>query len=151
LIALASGPNQGLAEALSRKAAALKVELAGSSPAPVERLLAERVVVTWLHVYWIETAVAQAAAKTSTTIRQSAFTQERLDRAHRRYLTALRELASAQRLLPKGKKAAVASSAKNGPRDAYEGSAVSHEAVTGSGSSTVFEDSPAPRQHEAVR
>jgi hypothetical protein len=96
-ISLASGCDLALAEALSRRAAALKSELTGPSPAPLERLLAERVVATWLQVNWTDAVTARAG---ELSIRQAELAVKRQNAAHRRYLTALEALATVQRLLP---------------------------------------------------
>jgi hypothetical protein len=50
-IELISGPDLALAEALGRTAVALKAELAGPAPTPLERLLAERVVACYFQTY----------------------------------------------------------------------------------------------------
>src|SRR5262249_1503433 len=55
-----SGADLGLAESLHRKVAALKAELAGTAPTPIERLLAERVAACWIEVHWADGVVAQA-------------------------------------------------------------------------------------------
>ena len=62
LVHLAAGPNLLLAESLARRLAELKRELAGPSPGPLERLLAERVALCWLAVHHAEIAYAQASA-----------------------------------------------------------------------------------------
>src|SRR4051812_32472564 len=46
--ALAAGPDQYLRECLLRQAQAMRGELAGPDAGPMERLLVERVVLTWL-------------------------------------------------------------------------------------------------------
>src|SRR5262245_31479716 len=49
-IALAAGDDPIVREALARRLAALKAELAGPAAAPLELLLVDRVAATWLQV-----------------------------------------------------------------------------------------------------
>src|SRR5262249_37446886 len=75
----------------------LRAELAGPNPSPVERLLVERVVACWLQVQ--DADVRYAQAQNDRPSRQhSDFLQRRMDRAHRRYLSALRTLALVRKL-----------------------------------------------------
>src|SRR5262245_37801866 len=53
-----SGKNLMFKEALQRKLDLLKGELAGPNPTPLERLLVERVVACWLHLYHLEITYA---------------------------------------------------------------------------------------------
>jgi hypothetical protein len=61
----------------------------------VERLLAERAVACWLHLYHLETVYA---GKQSMTLDLGTYYQKCLDRAHKRYLTALKALAEVRKL-----------------------------------------------------
>jgi hypothetical protein len=69
----------------------------GQNPSPLERLLSERVVVTWLEVQFFEALYAQNMP--NLTIPQAEHYQKRLDRAHRRHLSAIRALAQIRKLL----------------------------------------------------
>src|SRR5688500_4628970 len=60
LVQLAADSNLLMAECLVRRLAELKQELAGPSPGPLERLLAERVAACWLQVTYLEAVCAQA-------------------------------------------------------------------------------------------
>ena len=91
------GADLALKEALGRKAAAMRNELVGPSSSPLEGLLAERVVASWLQLAQAEATVAQA---TNSTMKQVAFAEKRLDAAHRRHINAIGALATLQRLLP---------------------------------------------------
>jgi hypothetical protein len=51
-VTLIAGPDAVFAEALQRKAAALRAEVAGPEPTPLEELLAARVSACWLQVYY---------------------------------------------------------------------------------------------------
>src|SRR4051812_8117097 len=57
-IALAAGPDLLLREALGRRLTALKADLAGTNPTPLERLLVDRVAATWLQVAYADAAAA---------------------------------------------------------------------------------------------
>jgi hypothetical protein len=110
-----------------RSSAALKLELVGPSPTTIERLLTERVAVTWVHLYWSEATAAQAMGVETNSTRQVAFCRERFDRAQRRHLAALGALATAQRLLPTAKApsgTAVAEKAVVASEDAAGGRAI---------------------------
>jgi hypothetical protein len=91
------GADLALKESLGRKAAAMRNELVGPSSSPLEGLLAERVVASWLQLAQAEVTVAQA---TNSTMKQVAFAEKRLDAAHRRHLNAIGALATLQRLIP---------------------------------------------------
>ena len=95
LIRNASGKNLPFKAALGRKISQLRKDLAGETPTPLERLLAERIALCWLSLHDAEIRFAQAA---DWSIRQAAYWQDRIDRAHRRYLSAIRTLATIRKL-----------------------------------------------------
>jgi hypothetical protein len=76
---------------------AMREQIAGKNSSALERLLSERVVVTWLEVQLFEALYAKNMRK--LTIPQADFHQKRLDRAHRRHLSAIRALAQIRKLL----------------------------------------------------
>ena len=76
---------------------AIREQIAGKNSSALERLLSERVVVTWLEVQLFEALYAQNMRK--LTIPQAEHHQKRLDRAHRRHLSAIRALAQMRKLL----------------------------------------------------
>jgi hypothetical protein len=82
-------------ETITAKLAAMRVELASAQPSPIERLLVERVVACWLQVYDADAIAAQAE---SVTFTQGDYNQRRQDRAHRRFLSAVKTLATVRRL-----------------------------------------------------
>jgi hypothetical protein len=96
-VELIAGPDVLAREALLHHLEALKVELAGPSPSPLERLLVERVAACWLQ---INHADAAAALARDVSIKQAEFAIKRQDRAHRRHLSAVAALATVRRLLP---------------------------------------------------
>ena len=75
-------------DAQRRKCAALRRELEGPAPTPIERLLVDRVVLCWLHLHYIEALYAQNMMQLS--LMQHDFYQRRLSMAQRRYLAAIR-------------------------------------------------------------
>jgi hypothetical protein len=97
--ALAAGTDLHLSECLLHQAATMRQELAGPSPGPVERLLAERVVACWLQLHYFDAVEAQALAAGGTP-RLAAHRARRQAVAHRNYLTALAALTTLRRLLP---------------------------------------------------
>jgi hypothetical protein len=77
---------------------AMREEIAGENASPLERLLAERVVATWLQIQLFEGLYARGMFK-STTIAQGSYHQKRLDQTYRRHLSAIRALAQIRKLL----------------------------------------------------
>jgi hypothetical protein len=82
-------------EAAHRKLAEVRASLEGPNPSPLERLLAERAAVCWFLVNRYE---KQYARSTDLNIRQADYHQRRIDAAHRRFLSAVKTLASVRRL-----------------------------------------------------
>ena len=76
----------------------MRREVAGNSVSPLERLLAERIVATWLQVQLFE--ALYAANLGDLTLNQANYHQKRLDRAHRNHLSAIRTLAQIRKLGP---------------------------------------------------
>jgi hypothetical protein len=79
------------------KIEALRNELAGPNPSPLERLLVDRIIVCWIQVHHADLIAAQNAA--SGNLRWGTYVQRRQDRAQRRYLSAMKALANVRRLL----------------------------------------------------
>ena len=98
VITVASGDNPLTKESLQYKLRGLKEELAGPSPTPVERMLVERVTACWLQLYYFETLYAQGLDG-GVTQQWSEYHQRRIDRAQRRYLSAIKALVQVRRLL----------------------------------------------------
>jgi hypothetical protein len=95
MVKAAAGTNLMFQEALMRKLELLRAELAGPNPTPVERLLVERVVACWLQVQDADIRYAQGK---DLGLKWGAYSQDRMDRAHRRYLSALKALALVRKL-----------------------------------------------------
>jgi hypothetical protein len=73
----------------------MRTELSGPNPTPVERLLVERIVTCWLQLQDADLCFTQA---TDLSLRQGDYHQRRIDRAHNRFLTAVKALATVRRL-----------------------------------------------------
>jgi hypothetical protein len=95
LIAKYCGKNLLVKEGLTRKMEALFLEVAGPNPTALERLLAERVVTCWLHLHHLE---AIYAGKESMPLDLGAYYQRSITAAHKRYLSAIKTLATVRKL-----------------------------------------------------
>src|SRR3954452_15814049 len=96
-IGLIAGPNLVMAESLERRVEALKRELAGPAPSPLEGLLVDRVVATWLQVHQAD---IEAVGAVVTKPAASAQLLNRQSQADRRLARAIAALATVRRLLP---------------------------------------------------
>jgi hypothetical protein len=96
---LVAGQDLYLRESLLRQAEALRQELAGPGPSPVERLLVERVVACWMQMAYFDTVEAQSLGKDERP-RLAALRAKRQEQAHRMYLTSLAALTTLRKLLP---------------------------------------------------
>jgi hypothetical protein len=76
----------------------MRLDIAGKDPSPLEILLAERVVATWLQVQLFEGLYASGLGKHA--LAQGNYYQQRLDRAHGRHLSAIRTLAQVRKMGP---------------------------------------------------
>jgi hypothetical protein len=70
--------------------------VAGETPSPLEQLLVDRVVVCWLQVSYYDSLIAQTCDSTPARFR---LLQQHHDGAHRRYLAAIKTLATVRKLL----------------------------------------------------
>ena len=101
LIDWASGKNgaEKTKANLRRDIDEFAADLAGPTPSPVERVLAETAAVSW---FALRLAEAQWAAAATTegglSLNQSEHCQRRVDRAHRRLMITLKTLATVRRL-----------------------------------------------------
>ena len=96
---LIAGRNLLLLESTQRKAAQLRAELAGPAPSPLERLLIERIVATWLQVHYSDASYAQLKG---TNPAQHTAALQRQNSAQQRYLQAVKALATVRKLLRPG-------------------------------------------------
>jgi hypothetical protein len=91
----AAGENVAAQEAIARKIEAVRTELAGPDPTPVTWLLAGRAAICWWLVNWYENAVQDCDRM---SIAQANHHQLKIDRAHSRFLSAVRTLAQVRKL-----------------------------------------------------
>jgi hypothetical protein len=91
----AAGKSLMFREAWRSQLEVLRQELAGLNPSPVEKLLADRIVLMWLQLQDAELRFEQA---TDMTIVQADYRQGRIDGLSRRYLAAVRSLAQVRKL-----------------------------------------------------
>jgi hypothetical protein len=96
---LVAGNNLLLLESARRKAEQLRGELAGPAPSPLERLLIERIVATWLQVHYSDASYAQLKG---TNPAQHTAALQRQNSAQQRYLQAVKALATVRKLLRPG-------------------------------------------------
>lgn len=94
-----TGPNALIREAYERRADEMRKELLTAGDSPLERLLVDRIVMTWLQVGHADTVFAIALKGDDLSFRAGAYYQEQQDRAHARHLKALKALAQVRKLL----------------------------------------------------
>jgi len=96
------GPEDLVArEAMGRKLEGMRREILGEGATPLEGLLADRVVLCWLQLYYAEIKHAEMALRDAPDIdwTQDEYHQRRVDRLQRRYVAAIKGLAQVRRLL----------------------------------------------------
>lgn len=95
-----AGCQQGkTADALRAELKRFADGLAGPSPTPLERTLADTAALSWFALRTFEAQyLASLNDSTGITLSQSEHHQRRIDRAHRRLLTTIRTLATVRRL-----------------------------------------------------
>jgi hypothetical protein len=91
-----AGSNLAAQEAAVRKLELLRAELAGPDATPVEALLVERVAACWLQVQALDLYIAQK--ETELLFPNADYCQTQRERAHQRFLSALKALALVRRL-----------------------------------------------------
>ena len=84
-------------EVIEREVQALRRQLLGANPSPLESLLVDRICACWLAVQHAE--IHAAKRLTTHSVALSTAQEQRLDKVHRRFLTAIRELARVRKLL----------------------------------------------------
>jgi hypothetical protein len=89
--------NEKLKAKFDKEICDLSAELSGPNPTAVERVLAETAATCWFAFRMHEAHNAGCGAS-GMTIAQSDHNQRRLDRAHRRFISTLRTLATVRRL-----------------------------------------------------
>lgn len=90
-----AGKNLLLSQSVRRHVEQMKLDLAGPSPTPLEKVLAERIAAAWLGVQYAELAEATGDDGGGKVAQMRL---RRLDAAHKRFLSATKALAVARRL-----------------------------------------------------
>ncbi len=93
---MAGKTNLLLRDSIRAQLDVLKSNVGGPSPSPLERLLVDRLALTWLELQYFETIYTQNMA--DMTLSQANHHQRRIDAAHARYLSAIKTLAQVRRL-----------------------------------------------------
>lgn len=95
LISWVSGKNLLCKESVEHKLTQLRLDLAGSNPTPLESLLVDRIVTCWLHLHDLDMRYSQ---KQEACLEVGLYYQRCIDRAQKRYLSAIKTLAVVRRL-----------------------------------------------------
>jgi hypothetical protein len=95
---LITGTDLRARECLDRKVQALKAELAGPDPSPLERLLVERITACWLMVHYADGYYAQLKDQ-PVLLALANDAERRQGRYQSRYLAAIRTLATVRKLM----------------------------------------------------
>jgi hypothetical protein len=82
-------------ESVRRTLVEVREELEGPNPSPLESLLAERAAICWLTVNAYENTFARTA---KLSPREADHQQRKIDAAHRRFLSAVKTLATVRKL-----------------------------------------------------
>jgi hypothetical protein len=90
--------NETTKSAISDDIAELAAELAGPTPTPVERVLANTAATCWFAFRMHEAQYAGNITADGMSLAQSEHAQRRMDRAHRRFLNTVKTLATVRRL-----------------------------------------------------
>lgn len=94
-----TGRNKLVREGYERQAATMRRELLETGDSPLERLLVDRVVLTWMQASHADIAYSSALKGDGHSFKEGTYNQERQDRANARHLKAVKALASVRRLL----------------------------------------------------
>jgi hypothetical protein len=92
-------------ESMLRMAAEMKRDLAGEHPGCLEQMLVDQVVTCWMETRYAEMASSDQG---EASLKQAGFRLKRLESAHKRYMEAVKELATLRRLQPSGRTPAAA-------------------------------------------
>jgi hypothetical protein len=99
LTLIAGEQNKVFRVGMTHKVAAIRVELGSAEASPLERLLIDRVCLTWLALHYVELNRVQLMQRGGLDWQASEYYDRRLSMAQKRYLAAIRALATVRRLL----------------------------------------------------
>ena len=98
LIKAASGKSYAVNASMTRGWEQLPADLARPGDGELERLLVQQVVISWLHLSYIEYQYSAMTTMQDITIKRAEYWERRLSAAQRRYLRATETLARVRRL-----------------------------------------------------
>jgi hypothetical protein len=96
LMAKITQGNHLMLGGIRRQLDAMRSDLGGANPSPLELLLIDRVCVCWLQLHFFEVQVTLAPETDS--LEQLTFRQKQADGANRRYLSSIKALAQVRKL-----------------------------------------------------
>jgi hypothetical protein len=99
LLSLVAGKCLTAREAIARQVDDLRARLKGAAPSELEALLADRIALCWIEVYYGDVDLAQHLLRQPGAAPATRAAERRLDRAHARFLAAARTLAMTTKLL----------------------------------------------------
>ena len=99
VLALAAGRSLTAKEAIARQVADLRSRLVATARSELEKLLIDRICLSWIEVYHGDVDLAQRLLQQPDWVPGTAAAQKRLDRAHARFLSAVKALAVVQKLI----------------------------------------------------
>ncbi len=91
-----AGDNLFLHETVKHKTDVIRADLRGLNPPPLELLLIDRIALCWLSLHYYEILEAQTTGGTS--VAWAEFHERRLERAQKRYQSAIKALAQVRKL-----------------------------------------------------
>jgi hypothetical protein len=94
---LIAGTDLLLAEAMRRHLDAMRTELAGPNPSPLDRLLVDRILACHVQVLYFE--AMETTDPTAENTRLARYRMDRRDQAHRQFLSAVKMLATVRNLM----------------------------------------------------
>jgi hypothetical protein len=95
MVKVAANQNLAIQEGLRRKIDAVRDELAGPNPTPLERILCERVALCWFDAHEMDRRFVD---QKDVSFKTAEYRENRRDRAHKRFLAACKTLATVRRL-----------------------------------------------------
>ena len=98
-IEAAANSNVLVREGIQQTADRLRRDLLHEGDSQLERVLVDRIVACWLQVSYADWQHGMTLKRGGYSYRDGAYDQDRMDRAHRRFLQAVKTLATVRRLL----------------------------------------------------
>lgn len=99
LLSLAAGKNLLAREAIGRSVQELRDRLMAITSSPLDRLLVDRIVISWMEAYIDDIKLVDFLLLQPTNVVGIKAAAKRLDQAHARFLKAVKALAIVQKLL----------------------------------------------------